>query len=91
MSNLGTRILYFLMNGLDRVVCERCYAPWTDCADFLKKEDKPLVSLENKKPLKAFDFVGFSLQYEMSYSNMLMMMDLAGMPLLARERGDISP
>ena len=69
MSNLGTRILYFLMNGLDRVVCERCYAPWTDCADFLKKEDKPLVSLENKKPLKDFDFVGFSLQYEMSYSS----------------------
>lgn len=91
MSNLGTRILYFLMNGLDRVVCERCYAPWTDCADFLKKEDKPLVSLENKKPLKAFDFVGFSLQYEMSYSNMLMMLELAGMPLLSRERGDDFP
>ena len=64
MSNLGTRILYFLMNGLDGVVCERCYAPWTDYADFLRNEGSPLVSLENKKPFKDFDFVGFSLQYE---------------------------
>ena len=71
MSNLGTRILYFLMNGLDGVVCERCYAPWTDYADFLRDEGSPLVSLENKKPFKDFDFVGFSLQYELSYSNML--------------------
>ena len=91
MSNLGTRILYFLMNGLDGVVCERCYAPWTDYADFLRDEGSPLVSLENKKPFKDFDFVGFSLQYELSYSNMLLMLDLAGFPLLAKDRGDEFP
>lgn len=79
------------MNGLDGVVCERCYAPWTDYADFLRDEGSPLVSLENKKPFKDFDFVGFSLQYELSYSNMLLMLDLAGFPLLAKDRGDEFP
>lgn len=91
MSNLGTRILYFLMNDIERVICERCYAPWLDYADFLKSEGKPLESLENKRPLKEFDFVGFSLQYELSYSNMLMMMDLAGIPLHSEDRGDNFP
>ena len=88
MSNLGTRILYFLMNGLDGVVCERCYAPWTDYADFLRDEGSPLVSLENKKPFKDFDFVGFSLQYELSYSICFLCWTLPAFRCLGRRGGE---
>lgn len=91
MSNLGLSILYQLLNAKDDVVCERCFAPWFDLAEILKQQNLPLVSIETKKPLKDFDAVGFSIQYEMLYSNVLYMFDLAGIPFYASERGEEFP
>ena len=65
MSHLGSRILYHVLNDMDGVVCERCYAPWTDMEQALREMNVPLFTLETKSPLKAFDIVGFSLHYEM--------------------------
>ena len=78
MSNLGIRILYYLFNQQEGVVCERCFAPWEDYADYLKSNNQTLCSLETKTPLSQFDCVGFSMQYEMCYSNFFYMMKLAG-------------
>ncbi len=91
MSNLGTRILYYALNETDYANCERCYSPWVDYGDYLKQQQEPLCSLERHKPLKEFDAIGFSLQYELSYSNVLYMLDLAGIPLEAAERGEDFP
>ena len=91
MSNLGLSILYQLLNAKPDVVCERCFAPWFDMAEILKKQHIPLVSIETKKPLKSFDAVGFSVQYEMLYSNILYMLDLAEIPFYASERGEDFP
>jgi len=91
MSHLGLQILYSVLNGLPEVACERCYAPWTDMERELRRRRRPLCSLESKRPLSSFDIVGFSLQYELSYTNVLMMLDLGGIPLRREERGDEHP
>ena len=91
MSNLGVRILYYLFNSMDKVVCERCYTPFKDYEDYLKLNNLPLASLETQTPLKDFDFVGFSLQYEMCYSNVFHMLTLAGIPVTTAERGEDYP
>ena len=74
MSNLGVRILYYLFNSIEGVVCERCYAPFEDYERYLKERNLPLTSLETRLPLSRFDFVGFSMQYEMCYSNVFYML-----------------
>ncbi len=91
MSNLGTKILYHLFNETEGVVCERCYAPWQDYAKYLKEHNLLLSSLESGKPLKEFDFVGFSFQFELGYSNFFYMLELAGIPFLSAERGEAYP
>lgn len=91
MSNLGIRIVQEVINNVDGALADRCYAPWPDFGKALKENDIPLFSLGLKKPLKEFDMVGFSLQYEMSYTTVLYMLDLAGIPLLASERNDSFP
>ena len=90
MSHLGMQILYFAMNETD-YACERAFAPWPDMAEAMKNEAIPLYSLETKTPLSEFDVVGFTLQYEMSYTNILYMLDLANITLLAEERGEGEP
>ena len=86
MSNLGVRILYGLMNEMDGVWCERAFAPWGDMEEELRKEGIPLYGLESGDPLKDFDMIGFSVGYEMAYTNVLNMLDLAGLPVRASER-----
>lgn len=91
MSNLGVRILYYLFNSIEGVVCERCYTPFADYESYLKQCNLPLCSLETQTPLANFDFVGFSMQYEMCYSNVFHMLTLAGIPVCASERDDSFP
>ncbi len=91
MSNLGIRIVQEVMNKVDNSCADRCYAPWPDFGDELKKNQIPLYSLGLKKPLNEFDMLGFSLQYEMSYTTVLYMLDLANIPLLAKDRGNGFP
>ena len=87
MSNLGLAILYEILNRRADILAERVYAPWVDMEAQMREKGIPLFSLESHRPITAFDFLGFSLQYEMIYSNVLNMLDLAGIPLHARERG----
>lgn len=91
MSYLGMKILYDILNKTDGVWCERAFMPWVDMADELKKEGYPLYALESKDSLAKFDIVGFTLQYELSYTNILAMLDLAGIPLRAESRGEDAP
>lgn len=91
MSNLGIAILYDILNKDKDIVCERCFAPWADMGKLLKENGLPLVSLETKKPLRDFDIVGFSLQYEMAYTNILYMLELAGIPFRSKDRDDSFP
>lgn len=91
MSHLGMRILYHLMNEREDTYCERVFAPWTDMEDAMRANGLPLFALESRDPVSEFDFLGFTLQYEMSYSNILNMLDLAGIPLLAAERREGHP
>ncbi|PCC66512.1 radical SAM-linked protein/radical SAM family uncharacterized protein [Nannocystis exedens] len=91
MSHLGTRILYDLVNGHADLVCERAFSPWTDMEAELRARGLPLVSLETATPLREFDVVGFSLQYELSYTNVLLNLDLGGIPLRSADRGDADP
>jgi radical SAM family uncharacterized protein len=86
MSNLGLAILYEVLNQEDGVLCERVYAPWTDMEQSMRQQGVPLFSLETRHPLGEFDVIGFSLSYELTYTNVLNMLDLAGLPLLAAER-----
>jgi len=86
MSNLGLAILYEVLNQKDDVLCERAYAPWTDMEQAMREEGIPLFSLETRHPLGEFDVIGFSLSYELTYTNVLNMLDLAGLPLVAAER-----
>src|SRR5262245_62501085 len=86
MSHLGLKILYALLNKRDGWAAERVYAPWPDMEAKLREREVPLLSLESYTPLSEFDVVGFSLQYEMTYTNVLTMLDLGGVPLHARER-----
>ncbi|WP_294158022.1 TIGR03960 family B12-binding radical SAM protein [uncultured Selenomonas sp.] len=86
MSNLGLAILYEILNSRKDVAAERVYAPWTDMEKIMRAQGIPLYSLETKTEIKNFSFLGFSLQYEMIYSNVLNMLDLAGIPLHAADR-----
>jgi len=91
MSHLGLKILYHLLNEQDGVLCERSFAPWFDMEELMRKEGLALFSLESRHPLSEFDVVGFSLQYEMSYTNVLNMLDLAGIPLKSKDRTQKDP
>lgn len=91
MSNLGIRILYDIMNKTDYIWCERSYAPWTDMEALMRENNIPLWAVESGDPLSDFDIVGFTLQYEMCYTNVLNMLSLANIPVLASERGDKYP
>lgn len=91
MSHLGMKILYSLFNSRDDIWCERVFAPWTDFEEVLRKNNIPLFALESRDPIKNFDFIGFTLQYEMAYTNVLNMLDLAGLPLKSKDRKDLSP
>ena len=91
MSNMGVAILYDLLNQRKEVLAERVYAPWTDMAAQMRQADIPLFSLESRRPVGDFDIVGFSLGYELSYTNVLNMLDLSGIPVLAAERGNSFP
>jgi radical SAM family uncharacterized protein len=88
MSHLGLKILAHILNLRADVVCERVYAPWPDMEAEMRAAGLPLYALESYRPLAEFDMVGFTLQYELSYSNILNMLDLGGIPLLAAERGE---
>ena len=91
MSHLGTRILYHLVNTFPEFLCERVFAPWVDMEQTLREKGIPLYALESFHPLKGFDVVGFTLQYEMSYTNILNMLELAGIPLHTEDRGPDDP
>ena len=91
MSNLGLQILYDIINRHPDFIAERCYAPWEDMGAKLRENNIPLLSLETATPLKDFDVVGFSVQFELLYSNVLYMLDLAGIPFYAKDRGDEYP
>lgn len=91
MSHLGMHILYGVLNREEEVWCERVFAVAADMEEKMRKKNIPLFSLESKTPIKEFDFLGFTLQYEMSYSNILNMLDLSGISLLACERSDEEP
>ena len=91
MSNLGLAILYDLLNGQPDVLAERVFAPWTDMEQALRAAGLPLFSLEGRRPLGEFDVIGFSLPYEQSYTNLLNMLDMAGLPVLAADRDERHP
>jgi radical SAM family uncharacterized protein/radical SAM-linked protein len=91
MSHLGMKILYEEINSKPHLIGERCFAPWIDLEEQLRQRNLPLVTLENFKPLHSFDVVGFSLQYEMSYSNILNMLDLGGIPVWSKDRQEQHP
>ena len=86
MSNLGMRILYGVMNEMDGVWCQRVFAPWGDMEEAMRQHKLPLWALESQKPVKDFDMIAFTIGYEMAYSNILNMMDLAGIPLYSKDR-----
>jgi radical SAM family uncharacterized protein/radical SAM-linked protein len=86
MSHLGLKILYSIVNDIPYASAERVFSPWTDLEDHLKKSGTPLASLESRTPLKEFDIVGFSLQHELSYTTVLNMLHLGGIPLRSEER-----
>ncbi|MHB9925175.1 TIGR03960 family B12-binding radical SAM protein [Clostridium botulinum] len=91
MSHLGMKILYYILNERKDTFCERVFAPWPDMEKIMREENIPLYGLESKDPIKDFDFIGFTLQYEMSYTNILNMLDLAGVTIKASERGEEEP
>jgi radical SAM family uncharacterized protein len=91
MSNMGLGILYDLLNKVDDVACERVFAPWDDMEAEMRRDGVPLWSLETRNPIREFDVLGFTLQYEMTYTNVLNMLDLAGIPVWSRERDDEHP
>ena len=91
MSFLGEKILYELLNSHENWWCERAFMPWLDMKAEMERLQLPLYTMESKDPLTAFDAVGFTLQYELSYTNILNMLDLGGVPLLAKDRTDADP
>ena len=91
MSHLGLKILYSLLNELDEVWCERCFAPWPDMELLLKEAEQPLCALESGSPLADFDFIGFTLQYELCFTNILNMLALGGVPVRAADRSEGDP
>lgn len=92
MSHLGIKILYSLINERENYWCERVFAPGVDFEEIMRKNDIPLYALESLEPVKDFDFIGFTMQYEMSYTNVLNMLDLAHVSVWAKDRGnDLAP
>lgn len=91
MSHLGLHIMYNLLNNIKDVGCERVFAPWIDMENIMRENNIPLFSLETKEPIKNFDFVGFTLQYEMSYTNIVNMLNLGNIPILSKDRGEDDP
>ena len=91
MSHLGVQILYDMFNKMEDVWCERVYSPWPDLHKIMKEENIPLFGLESQEPIRDFDFIGFTLNYEMCYTNVLQIIDLGQIPLLAKDRSDEDP
>ncbi len=91
MSHIGFPILYNILNGLNWAAAERVYSPWADMEQWLRDQQQPLCSLETSLPLGEFDIIGFTLQYELSYTNLLTMLDLSGIPLRRKNRDDDAP
>ena len=91
MSHLGMKILYSLTNSRENYWCERVFAPWIDYEKIMRENDIPLYGLESLEPIKDFDFIGFTLQYELSYTNVLNMLDLAGVPVKSCDRTSLTP
>lgn len=91
MSYLGLRILYHLLNERDDIICERVFMPWKDMAQELAGHDKKLFSLESKRDINKFDVVGFSLSYELTYTNVLSMLDMGGIEIFSNKRSQDSP
>lgn len=91
MSYTGMQILYNIINQQESYYCERVFAPALDMENLMRAESVPLMSIETKTPLNEFDIIGFTLQYELSYTNVLNMIDLAGLPLLSKERDQTMP
>ncbi len=91
MSHLGIQILYDMLNRFDDTWCERVYSPWTDLDKIMRERNIPLFALESQEPVKNFDFLGITLQYEMCYTNILQILDLSQIPILSEERGDDDP
>jgi len=91
MSHLGIQILYDMLNRRDDVWCERVYSPWTDLDKIMRGEKIPLFALESQDPIKDFDFIGITIQYEMCYTNILQVLDLAQIPMFAKDRTEEHP
>ncbi len=91
MSHLGYKILYGILNGHEKLLAERAYAPWSDMEEQLREHGEFVRSLESQRPLKDFDVVGFSLQYELTYTNILTMLELGGIPRWSKDRTDTDP
>jgi len=91
MSNLGLKILYGVLNNIDDVWCERVFAPWTDMEQEMRENDIPLYGLESYDAIRDFDIIAFTVGYELSYTNVLNMLDLAGIPLRSADRGENDP
>ena len=91
MSHLGIQILYDMLNRRDDVWCERVYSPWTDLDKIMREENIPLFALESQDAIKDFDFIGITIQYEMCYTNILQVLDLAQIPMFAKNRTEEHP
>ena len=91
MSHLGIQIIYDMLNSFEDVWCERVYSPWVDLDVIMRREHIPLFALESQDAVRNFDFLGITIQYEMCYTNILQVLDLAGIPLLSAERTDEAP
>ena len=86
MSHLGIQILYDMFNQWEDTYCERVYSPWPDLDKIMREKHIPLFALESQQPIKEFDFLGITLQYEMCYTNILQVLDLSGIPLYTKDR-----
>ena len=91
MSHLGIQILYDMFNRREDTYCERVYSPWLDLDKIMREKDIPLFAIESQEPIKNFDFLGITLQYEMCYTNILQILDLSKIPLITTERGEDDP
>ena len=91
MSHLGIQILYDMFNQREDVWCERVYSPWPDLHKIMKEEQIPLFALESQDPIREFDFLGITIQYEMCYTNILQILDLSRIPIHSRDRSEADP
>lgn len=91
MSHLGLKVIYDILNKQSNIWCERCFTPWLDMAQEMKEKKIPLYALESKDSLREFDIVGFTLQYELSYTNILLMLDLCDIPFYSKDRDESYP